>query len=172
MSWTFYLSSTFCRNAPNIEMDKKTFLVNCDRAVEYLNSLERSSERCFWHLTSFILLQLSLLYSVKNYLPVNAFFHVLMCNYHFFLSISVFYTLWFLLVQFHNFHTAWICTYHQVFVNDQFLNWDPENCIKVCIILAWAYHLLFMHNMWVKFKLKLPLLKTLLQNCFGITSLA
>jgi phosphoenolpyruvate carboxykinase (ATP) len=35
----------------------------------------------------------------------------------------------------------------QVFVNDQFLNWDPENRIKVRIISARAYHSLFMHNM-------------------------
>ena len=35
----------------------------------------------------------------------------------------------------------------KVFVNDQFLNWDPENRIKVRIISARAYHSLFMHNM-------------------------
>ncbi len=35
----------------------------------------------------------------------------------------------------------------QVFVNDQFLNWDVENRIKVRIISARAYHSLFMHNM-------------------------
>lgn len=35
----------------------------------------------------------------------------------------------------------------KVFVNDQFLNWDPENKIKVRIVSARAYHSLFMHNM-------------------------
>lgn len=35
----------------------------------------------------------------------------------------------------------------QVFVNDQFLNWDPQNRIKVRIVSARAYHSLFMHNM-------------------------
>lgn len=37
----------------------------------------------------------------------------------------------------------------QVFVNDQFLNWDPVNRIKVRIVSARAYHSLFMHNMLV-----------------------
>ncbi|KAL6222778.1 hypothetical protein ACLB2K_006168 [Fragaria x ananassa] len=32
-----------------------------------------------------------------------------------------------------------------VFVNDQFINWDPENRIKVWIVSAQAYHSLFMH---------------------------
>ncbi len=103
-NWNFYLSSTFCRNTPNIEMDKKTFLVNCDRAVEYLNSLEGSSERCFWHLTSFILLQLSLRILLKivcQLMPFSTFLYAITI----FLSISVFYTIWFLLVQFHNFHS-------------------------------------------------------------------
>lgn len=63
------------KGSPNIEMDEETFLVNRERAVDYLNSLEK------------------------------------------------------------------------VFVNDQFLNWDPENRIKVRIISARAYHSLFMHNM-------------------------
>lgn len=35
----------------------------------------------------------------------------------------------------------------QVYVNDQFLNWDPEHRIKVRIVSARAYHSLFMHNM-------------------------
>lgn len=35
----------------------------------------------------------------------------------------------------------------QVFVNDQFLNWDPQNRVKVRIVSARAYHSLFMHNM-------------------------
>ncbi|KAL6645895.1 hypothetical protein ACP70R_017503 [Stipagrostis hirtigluma subsp. patula] len=38
----------------------------------------------------------------------------------------------------------------KVFVNDQFLNWDPENRIKVRIISARAYHSLFMHNMCIR----------------------
>jgi phosphoenolpyruvate carboxykinase (ATP) len=59
-------------------MDEETFLVNRERAVDYLNSLEK------------------------------------------------------------------------VFVNDQFLNWDPENQIKVRIISARAYHSLFMHNMCIR----------------------
>jgi phosphoenolpyruvate carboxykinase (ATP) len=63
------------KGSPNIEMDEETFLVNRERAVDYLNSLEK------------------------------------------------------------------------VFVNDQFLNWDVENRIKVRIISARAYHSLFMHNM-------------------------
>ncbi|GMP27581.1 hypothetical protein CsSME_00003498 [Camellia sinensis var. sinensis] len=63
------------KGSPNIEMDEHTFLVNRERAVDYLNSLEK------------------------------------------------------------------------VFVNDQFLNWDPENQIKVRIVSARAYHSLFMHNM-------------------------
>lgn len=41
----------------------------------------------------------------------------------------------------------------QVFVNDQFLNWDPEHRIKVRIVSARAYHSLFMHNMWASAKL-------------------
>lgn len=35
----------------------------------------------------------------------------------------------------------------QIFVNDQFLNWDPQNKIKVRIVSARAYHSLFMNNM-------------------------
>ncbi|KAG0590263.1 hypothetical protein M758_1G083900 [Ceratodon purpureus] len=66
------------KGSPNIEMDEETFLVNRERAVDYLNSLEK------------------------------------------------------------------------VFVNDQFLNWDPENRIKVRIISARAYHSLFMHNMCIR----------------------
>ncbi|XP_056852033.1 phosphoenolpyruvate carboxykinase (ATP) 1-like [Raphanus sativus] len=62
------------KGSPNIEMDEHTFTVNRERAVDYLNSLEK------------------------------------------------------------------------VFVNDQFLNWDPENRIKVRIVSARAYHSLFMHN--------------------------
>uniref|UniRef100_A0A0R0IZ72 phosphoenolpyruvate carboxykinase (ATP) n=1 Tax=Glycine max TaxID=3847 RepID=A0A0R0IZ72_SOYBN len=38
----------------------------------------------------------------------------------------------------------------KVFVNDQFLNWDPENKIKVRIVSARAYHSLFMHNMCIR----------------------
>ncbi|AQK89514.1 Transcription factor Pur-alpha 1 [Zea mays] len=64
--------------SPNIEMDEHTFLTNRERAVDYLNSLDK------------------------------------------------------------------------VFVNDQFLNWDPENRIKVRIISARAYHSLFMHNMCIR----------------------
>lgn len=66
------------KGSPNIEMDEQTFLVNRERAVDYLNSLDK------------------------------------------------------------------------VFVNDQFLNWDPENRIKVRIVAARAYHSLFMHNMYWK----------------------
>ncbi|GAB2279231.1 Protein kinase C-like 1 [Dionaea muscipula] len=66
------------KGSPNIEMDEETFLVNRERAVDYLNSLEK------------------------------------------------------------------------VFVNDQFLNWDPENKIKVRIVSARAYHSLFMHNMCIR----------------------
>ncbi|EFJ09434.1 hypothetical protein SELMODRAFT_272074 [Selaginella moellendorffii] len=66
------------KGSPNIEMDAETFLINRERAVDYLNSLEK------------------------------------------------------------------------VFVNDQFLNWDPENKIKVRIISARAYHSLFMYNMCIR----------------------
>lgn len=66
------------KGSPNIEMDEHTFLVNRERAVDYLNSLEK------------------------------------------------------------------------VFVNDQFLNWDPVCRIKVRIISARAYHSLFMHNMCIR----------------------
>ncbi|KAJ6378963.1 hypothetical protein OIU78_029057 [Salix suchowensis] len=66
------------KGSPNIEMDEQTFLVNRERAVDYLNSLDK------------------------------------------------------------------------VFVNDQFLNWDPENRIKVRIVSARAYHSLFMHNMCIR----------------------
>ncbi|GAB2254169.1 hypothetical protein Droror1_Dr00021978 [Drosera rotundifolia] len=66
------------KGSPNIEMDEHTFMVNRERAVDYLNSLEK------------------------------------------------------------------------VFVNDQFLNWDPENKIKVRIVSARAYHSLFMHNMCIR----------------------
>ncbi|RYR42166.1 hypothetical protein Ahy_A08g038631 isoform A [Arachis hypogaea] len=66
------------KGSPNIEMDEHTFLINRERAVDYLNSLEK------------------------------------------------------------------------VFVNDQFLNWDPEHRIKVRIVSARAYHSLFMHNMCIR----------------------
>ncbi|KAL2632590.1 hypothetical protein R1flu_004069 [Riccia fluitans] len=66
------------KGSPNIEMDEETFLINRERAVDYLNSLEK------------------------------------------------------------------------VYVNDQFLNWDPENRIKVRIISARAYHSLFMYNMCIR----------------------
>lgn len=64
--------------SPNIEMDEHTFLINRERAVDYLTSLDT------------------------------------------------------------------------VFVNDQFLNWDSENRLKVRIISARAYHSLFMHNMCIR----------------------
>ncbi|XP_059064364.1 phosphoenolpyruvate carboxykinase (ATP) 1-like [Cryptomeria japonica] len=64
--------------SPNIEMDEQTFFVNRERAVDYLNSLDK------------------------------------------------------------------------VFVNDQFLNWDPEHRLKVRIISTRAYHSLFMHNMCIQ----------------------
>ncbi|URE24335.1 phosphoenolpyruvate carboxykinase [Musa troglodytarum] len=66
------------KGSPNIEMDEHTFLVNRERAVDYLNSLDK------------------------------------------------------------------------VFVNDQFLNWDPVHRIKVRIVSARAYHSLFMHNMCIR----------------------
>ncbi|XP_070048252.1 phosphoenolpyruvate carboxykinase (ATP) 1-like [Nicotiana tabacum] len=66
------------KGSPNIEMDEQTFLINRERAVDYLCSLEK------------------------------------------------------------------------VFVNDQFLNWDPNNRIKVRIVSARAYHSLFMHNMCIR----------------------
>ncbi|WOL08080.1 phosphoenolpyruvate carboxykinase [Canna indica] len=66
------------KGSPNIEMDEHSFLVNRERAVDYLNSLDK------------------------------------------------------------------------VFVNDQFLNWDLENRIKVRIVSARAYHSLFMHNMCIR----------------------
>ncbi|KAG5034431.1 hypothetical protein AAZX31_04G086900 [Glycine max] len=66
------------KGSPNIEMDEHTFLINRERAVDYLNSLEK------------------------------------------------------------------------VYVNDQFLNWDPEHRIKVRIVSARAYHSLFMHNMCIR----------------------
>ncbi|KAH9664177.1 phosphoenolpyruvate carboxykinase (ATP) [Citrus sinensis] len=66
------------KGSPNIEMDEHTFLVNRERAVDYLNSLDK------------------------------------------------------------------------VFVNDQFLNWDPQNRVKVRIVSARAYHSLFMHNMCIR----------------------
>ncbi|CAM6102618.1 unnamed protein product [Calypogeia fissa] len=66
------------KGSPNIEMDEETFLMNRERAVDYLNSLEK------------------------------------------------------------------------VFVNDQFLNWDPQNKIKVRIVSARAYHSLFMYNMCIR----------------------
>ncbi|KAG6513879.1 hypothetical protein ZIOFF_024216 [Zingiber officinale] len=66
------------KGSPNIEIDEHTFLINRERAVDYLNSLEK------------------------------------------------------------------------VFVNDQFLNWDPEHRIKVRIVSARAYHSLFMHNMCIR----------------------
>ncbi|GAQ80749.1 phosphoenolpyruvate carboxykinase (ATP) [Klebsormidium nitens] len=64
--------------SPNIEMDEHTFMINRERAVDYLNSLDK------------------------------------------------------------------------VYVNDQFLNWDPDNQIKVRIISARAYHSLFMQNMCIR----------------------
>ncbi|GBG59163.1 hypothetical protein CBR_g32179 [Chara braunii] len=64
--------------SPNIEMDEETFLINRERAVDYLNCLDK------------------------------------------------------------------------VYVNDQFLNWDTKNRIKVRIITARAYHSLFMYNMCIR----------------------
>eukprot|EP00475_Leptophrys_vorax_P024791 TRINITY_DN3432_c0_g1_i1.p1 TRINITY_DN3432_c0_g1~~TRINITY_DN3432_c0_g1_i1.p1 ORF type:complete len:629 (+),score=16.01 TRINITY_DN3432_c0_g1_i1:316-2202(+) len=64
--------------SPNIEMDEEAFFINRERAVDYLNSLDK------------------------------------------------------------------------VFVNDQFLNWDPNHRLKVRIISARAYHALFMHNMCIR----------------------
>ncbi|KAI3451862.1 hypothetical protein Pfo_008527 [Paulownia fortunei] len=69
---------TNASGSPNIEMDEHTFMVNRERAVDYLNSLDK------------------------------------------------------------------------VFVNDQFLNWDPQNRIRVRIVSARAYHSLFMHNMCIR----------------------
>eukprot|EP00897_Mesotaenium_endlicherianum_P006215 jgi/Mesen1/5621/ME000282S04780 len=66
------------KGSPNIEMDQETFLVNRERAVDYLNSLEK------------------------------------------------------------------------IYVNDQYLNWDPEHRLKVRIISARAYHSLFMNNMCIR----------------------
>lgn len=37
----FYLNCVFYRGSPNIEMDEQTFLVNRERAVDYLNSLDK-----------------------------------------------------------------------------------------------------------------------------------
>ncbi|GFY86704.1 phosphoenolpyruvate carboxykinase 1 [Actinidia rufa] len=80
------------KGSPNIEMDEHTFMVNRERAVDYLNSLDKTK----WVL-----------------------FHII------FKEINV-------------------------FVNDQFLNWDPEHRIKVRIVSARAYHSLFMHNMCIR----------------------
>ncbi|KAL2471516.1 Phosphoenolpyruvate carboxykinase [ATP] [Abeliophyllum distichum] len=44
----------------------------------------------------------------------------------------------------------YICSLEKVFVNDQFLNWDPEHRIKVRIVSARAYHSLFMNNMCIR----------------------
>ncbi|KAL5988378.1 Protein kinase C-like 1 [Asimina triloba] len=44
----------------------------------------------------------------------------------------------------------YLCSLDKVFVNDQYLNWDPENRIKVRIVSARAYHALFMHNMCIR----------------------
>ncbi|GBG73996.1 hypothetical protein CBR_g17706 [Chara braunii] len=64
--------------SPNAEMDEETFLINRERAVDYLNALDK------------------------------------------------------------------------VFVNDQFLGWDPKNRVKVRIITARPYHSLFMYNMCIR----------------------
>eukprot|EP00249_Psilotum_nudum_P021247 c28033_g2_i2 orf=331-2352(+) len=66
------------KGSPNIEMDEHTFLLNRERAVDYLNSLDK------------------------------------------------------------------------VYVNDQFLNWNPTHRVKVRIISARAYHSLFMYNMCIR----------------------
>ncbi|CAL0313025.1 unnamed protein product [Lupinus luteus] len=47
-------------------------------------------------------------------------------------------------------HSFMVNRERAVFVNDQFLNWDPENRIKVRIVSARAYHSLFMHNMCIR----------------------
>ncbi|PSR99964.1 Phosphoenolpyruvate carboxykinase [Actinidia chinensis var. chinensis] len=44
----------------------------------------------------------------------------------------------------------YLCSLDKVFVNDQFLNWDPNHRIKVRIVSARAYHSLFMHNMCIR----------------------
>ncbi|XP_058069543.1 phosphoenolpyruvate carboxykinase (ATP) 1-like isoform X3 [Magnolia sinica] len=44
----------------------------------------------------------------------------------------------------------YLCSLDKVFVNDQFLNWDLENRIKVRIVSARAYHSLFMYNMCIR----------------------
>ncbi|RVX23227.1 Phosphoenolpyruvate carboxykinase (ATP) [Vitis vinifera] len=81
------------KGSPNIEMDEHTFMVNRERAVDYLNSLDK------WQLA-------------RPKVP--------------------------------GLQDLW------VFVNDQFLNWDPENRLKVRIVSARAYHSLFMHNMCIR----------------------
>jgi hypothetical protein len=40
---TKYFYIQFFRGSPNIEMDEQTFLVNRERAVDYLNSLDKVS---------------------------------------------------------------------------------------------------------------------------------
>ncbi|PON97121.1 Phosphoenolpyruvate carboxykinase, ATP-utilizing [Trema orientale] len=82
------------KGSPNIEMDEHTFMVNRERAVDYLNSLDKGPKS-------------PLIHWEKQ-------------------------------------------TCRLVFVNDQFLNWDPENRIKVRIVSARAYHSLFMHNMCIR----------------------
>ncbi|KAK8328181.1 hypothetical protein V6Z12_A11G234700 [Gossypium hirsutum] len=47
-------------------------------------------------------------------------------------------------------HTFMVNRERAVFVNDQFLNWDPKNRIKVRIVSCRAYHSLFMHNMCIR----------------------
>ncbi|KAJ0571893.1 putative carboxy-lyase [Helianthus annuus] len=44
----------------------------------------------------------------------------------------------------------YLCSLDKVYVNDQFLNWDPVHRIKVRIVSARAYHSLFMHNMCIR----------------------
>lgn len=97
------------RGSPNIEMDEHTFMVNRERAVDYLNSLDKV--RTFSFFLFFLIFLKNFTGRQKNVLIVTSFCHP------------------------------------QVFVNDQFLNWDPEYRIKVRIVSARAYHSLFMHNM-------------------------
>lgn len=55
----------FIRGSPNIEMDEETFLVNRERAVDYLNSLEKVS------LSSTILYVVCVLHFSKTVFVVN-----------------------------------------------------------------------------------------------------
>lgn len=110
-------------------MDEETFLINRERAVDYLNSLDKVRGHPYITVHGPVRSGPALLCLLSGWAPgcccgnrVADVSNIARLPYSSFAAM-------------------------QVYVNDQFLNWDPEHRLKVRIISARAYHSLFMHNM-------------------------